>query len=242
MLVSCWSTKGGAGTTVVAAALALLAAGPPRPPLGARLTRGAATAPTPGALLADLTGDAAVALGAPGAALAATGNGIAGWLAAAPEVAADAIARLEQPVGDGLAVLPRGAGPLDPRAADLLAALLDQDPRVVVADCGRLGPPDDGGHNAAGAALAAGAARSLLVLRPCFLALRRAAVAPLRPTGVVLVAEDGRALGARDVEACLGVPVVAEVRVRDDVARAVDAGLLLTRFPRSLAEDLRGVA
>ncbi len=107
-----------------------------------------------------------------------------------------------------------------------------------MADCGRL---DD---DAAGVAraLAAGAGRSLLVLRPCFLALRRAIDAPLRPSGVVLVAEDGRAITGGDVEDALGVPVLARVRVTDTVARAVDAGLLATHLPRTLIRDLRHAA
>ena len=64
----------------------------------------------------------------------------------------------------------------------------------------------------------------------------------MRPTGVVLVAEAGRAITAPDVEDALGVPVVAEVLVTDAIARAVDAGLLASRLPRSLVRDLRAVA
>nr|MBA2279690.1 hypothetical protein [Acidimicrobiia bacterium] len=48
MLISCWSTKGGSGTTVVAAALALVFA-----------------RTTGDALLADLAGDQPAALGLP---------------------------------------------------------------------------------------------------------------------------------------------------------------------------------
>jgi hypothetical protein len=91
-------------------------------------------------------------------------------------------------------------------------------------------------------AVASAADRSLLVTRPCFLALRRAATAPLRPSAVVLVAEPGRSLARRDVEQHLGVPVVAEVEVDPAVARAVDAGLLAARLPRSLARELRHAA
>ena len=47
----------------------------------------------------------------------------------------------------------------------------------------------------------------------------------VRPTGVVLIDEPGRALTSRDVEHALGVPVVAEARLDPAVARAVDAGL-----------------
>jgi hypothetical protein len=217
VLIACWSTKGGTGTTVVAAALALL------------LARS-----TPeGASLVDLAGDIPAALGVPGG----DGAGIADWLSAAPQVPADALARLEEPAVPGLGLVRRGRGPLDPGAADLLVTLLATDARSVVVDCGRLDHETGTAH-----AVAAGAGRSLLVLRPCFLALRRAIDAPLRPSGVVLVAEDGRAITATDVEEALGVPVLARVRVTDSVARAVDAGLLAAHLPRSLARDLRHAA
>ena len=102
----------------------------------------------------------------------------------------------------------------------------------------------DAGSSPVGAALdvAASAAVSLLVMRPCFLALRRAVAAPVRPSGVVLVREPGRSLGRRDVEEALQVPVCAEVDLEPAVARAVDAGLLAARLPRSLAHALRHAA
>jgi hypothetical protein len=90
--------------------------------------------------------------------------------------------------------------------------------------------------------LTAGGVQSLLVIRPCFLALRRATQASCRPSGVILVREPGRALRTRDVEHALGVGVVAEVDVDPAVARAVDAGLLQARLPRPLATQLRGAA
>src|SRR4029077_15627189 len=90
----------------------------------------------------------------------------------------------------------------------------------------------------AGLAVAGVASLSLLVVRPCFLALRRAAAAPVRPSPVVLVDEPGRSLGRRDVEDALGAPVRAEVRWDPAVARSVDAGLLSTRLPRTLERAL----
>ena len=83
---------------------------------------------------------------------------------------------------------------------------------------------------------------SLLVLRPCYLALRRALAAPLRPSGVVLVTERERSLGRRDVEDVLGVPVRAEVAWDPVVARRVDAGLLAGNLPRTLERALRRAA
>ncbi len=112
---------------------------------------------------------------------------------------------------------------------------LAADRRLVVADCGRA-------SSGAALAVAAGASLSLMVLRPCYLGLRRAVAAPLRASGVVLVAEEGRSLTRRDVEEVLGVPVRAEVPYHAAVARAVDAGLLAARVPRGLERSLRRAA
>jgi MinD-like ATPase involved in chromosome partitioning or flagellar assembly len=217
LLIACWSAKGGSGTTVVAAGLAVV------------LGRSAAG----GAVLADLGGDAPSVLGVP----EPDGPGLGGWLAAGERVPPDALARLEHPVSDSLRLLPAGR-PVDDLPAgrgDVLAAVLAADPRPVVVDCG---------SDPAGAALsvAAGATVSLLVLRPCYLALRRALASAIRPSGFVLVDEPGRALGAHDVEAVLGVPLRAVVGVEAAIARAVDAGVFLTRFPRRLERALRHAA
>lgn len=213
MLIALWSAKGGSGTTVVATALATVLA---------------KSSPA-GALLVDLAGDVPAVLGIPEPA----GPGAGDWLRAAGSVTPDALGRLELDVAPGLSVLPMGAS-LD-GSGEALAAVLGADPRPVVVDCGSApsGVP---------LAVAAAATHSLLVLRPCFLALRRALASPLRASGVVLVEEDGRALGRRDVEDTIGVPVRAVVAHDRRIARAVDAGLLTARLPGSLERSLRRVA
>ncbi|MGE0877150.1 MAG: hypothetical protein AB7L13_02560 [Acidimicrobiia bacterium] len=218
MLISCWSTKGGTGTTVVSVALAVS--------LAAREASGA--------LLLDTAGDAPAVLGL----TEPVGPGITEWLTAAAFPGDAALARLEIDAGAGLAVIPAGsARPVaSPRTAGLSAALAG-DPRPVVADCGVVTRADDPWFE-----LAARASVSLLVLRPCYLALRRAAAAPVRPSAVVLVQEPGRALGRGDIEDALGVPVRAVVALDPAVARAVDAGLFAHRVPRSLAKALRSAA
>jgi hypothetical protein len=138
-------------------------------------------------------------------------------------------------VVEGSSAIGRLVSPNAGDRADVLASLLLTEPRTVVADCG-VGP------TGAAHAVAAAASVSLLVVRPCYVALRRALAAPLRPSGVVLVSEPGRALGRRDVEDVLGVPVRAEIDVEPAVARAVDAGLLSSRLPRSLERALRNAA
>jgi MinD-like ATPase involved in chromosome partitioning or flagellar assembly len=212
MLVACWSSKGGAGTTVVAAVLALVGS----------------ERDGPGALLADLAGDLPAVLGTP----EPDGPGLAGWLGAGEDVPVDALGRLERVVAPGVSLLPRGDGPLLADRAGVLGALLAADARVVVADCG-VGP------SGAAGAIAAAADRSILVTRACFLSLRRALAGSVQPSHVVLVAEPGRSLTRHDVATCLGVPVVAVVEVDPAVARAVDAGLLASRLPRGLARELR---
>lgn len=77
-----------------------------------------------------------------------------------------------------------------------------------------------------------------LVTRPCYLTLRAAGRIP-RPAGVVLITEPGRALTASDVAEVVGAPVVAELEQDPAVARALDAGLLASRRPRSMVRALR---
>lgn len=222
MLLACWSVKGGAGVSVVAATLARRLS----------LEHGSS-------LLVDLGGDQPDIVGVP----AHHQPGVAEWLAAGDAVPADGLARAEVDLPYGMSLLGRGRGPLvgGERAAVLLA-LLARDGRPVVIDCGvPLASVTTGAEELALAAAGA-ATRSLLVIRPCLASLRRALAAPLRPSGVVVVREPGRALDAGDVHEVLGVDVVAEVEVDAAVARAVDAGLLLARPPRPLQRGLRHAA
>lgn len=219
MLVACWSAKGGSGTTVVAVALATLLA---------------RSAPS-GALLVDLAGDVPAVLGQP----EPTGPGLIEWLDAGDHAPADALARLEVEGPSGLRVLPAGGGgggtAVGAGRGDVLAAVLGADRRPVVVDCG-CGPVG------AGLAVAASSSLALLVLRPCYLSLRRALAAPMKASGVVLIDEPGRALGRHDVEEVLGIPVRAIVNLDPAVARAVDAGVFPSRVPRSFERALRHVA
>lgn len=217
MFIACWSAKGGSGTTAVAVALAAVLARPRRE-----------------VLLVDLAGDVPAVLGLPDD---LDGPGVGDWLAAAGEgVPVDALQRLEVPASSGVRVLPRGGASVDGSASgEVLAALLAREPRPVVVDCGSV-------PVGARLALAAAAPTSLLVLRPCYLALRRAAAFGLRPSGVVLVDEPGRTLDAADVEAVLGVPVRAMVPVSPWIARSIDAGTFASRLPRRFERELRRAA
>lgn len=222
MIVTCWSAKGGVGTTVVAATLALSLA--ERNPAGV--------------LAVDLDGDLPAVLGVE----EDSRPGVREWIAASHEVGDDAWRHLEVAAGDNLDLLPAGVPSQDGapgeehRAARPLEGLA-MDARTIVVDAGRV-------RRAGGAAsvFVREATSSLLVTRGCYVALRHGVRAPHRPSGVVLVVEAGRALDVEDVENVIGAPVVARVAWEPAVARAVDAGLLATRLPRRLERSVRAAA
>jgi hypothetical protein len=177
--------------------------------------------------LIDAAGDLPAVLGV----AEPDGPGLLDWLRSdAPPNRLDALA---PEVSADIRLLPRGTpgpAPAD-RWAALAAWLADRRTDAVV-DAG-MSPP---------AELVAVADRTLLVTRACYLALRAAVRQHTPATGVVLVAEPGRALGAGDIEAALGLPVVATVLVDPAVARAVDAGLLASRLPGGMRRAMRAAA
>lgn len=231
MFLACWAVKGGSGTSVMSASLALSLVG-----------RG------DDVLLVDLAGDQPAVL----ALNESPRTGLADWLDADNDSPADALARLEVPIQDRLRLLPRGAGACcGSERVDLLVDVLTADRRTVIVDCGTIAaggpghpgePADPGAGVGAGTRVVATAEQSLLVIRPCYLALRRALSAPARPSRILVVNEPGRALDVADIEDVLGVPVVADVRLDPALARAVDAGLLRNKLPRGLARSLRDAA
>lgn len=224
MLRTLWSVKGGSGATVVAAGMGVA--------LAQRSEQ---------VLLVDLAGDLPATLGMPEPA----GPGVRDWLAA-PDSSPAAIERLVVPVDENVSVLPRGVSTGWPagRAAELLTALTSTG-RAVVVDAGTwpegLGgdevPEPEHAALVLASALASGGS-SLLVIRSCYLALRRATAAHVRSDGVVVVVEPGRALGADAITQVLGSPVLATLQVDPAVARAVDAGILARRAPRALLRSI----
>jgi len=134
-------------------------------------------------------------------------TGVAQWLAAGPEAPVDALARLATEVAPGLHLIAAGA----PRVLAPAAAAARM--VVEVADA------------------------SVIVLRGCYLSLRRAVHHPLtrRAVGVAFVDEPGRALGPNEVREVLERPVLTRVPVRGPIARAVDAGVIAVRTPEPLA-------
>ena len=213
MIVACWSPKPGSGTSVVTCALATM---------WSRRGRGA--------LLVDLGGDAAAIMGRPtpplglGDILSGTGGHRLGDVSVPVDDRLDLIA-------PGLAPTPVAHHPLWNR---LTVELSDRsrDGDLVFVDVGDGDVPGwlrDVTHH------------TVLVIRPCYLALRRAVEHPRAgdlADSVIVVSETDRALSARDVAGVLNRPVVAEIPVHPDIARRVDAGLLTTRLPDRLAGPL----
>jgi hypothetical protein len=79
------------------------------------------------------------------------------------------------------------------------------------------------------------------VLRPCYLTLRRAVAIGRRPDQIILLSELGRSLTASDVEHTIGAPIVANVEVHPEIARATDHGILIGEPPRRAVRALRAV-
>lgn len=225
MLIALWSPKGGSGTSVLAAACAVV------------LARAAGAA-----RLADLAGDQPAVLGIG----TDPATGLRDWLAMGPGAPIEALDRLAIEVGSGLELIPAGRGPsvLSPMASAEAGAALAVGLRgasvPVVVDAGRAEAP-------AHRAVVEIADVSVAVIRGCYLALRRLVRSPMIETsnGIALVREQGRALGAREVAAVTDRAVLARVDVREDIARAVDAGVLPHRMPdaltRAAMELLEGV-
>ncbi|MBC8194544.1 MAG: hypothetical protein ISR43_03545 [Acidimicrobiia bacterium] len=217
MVVVCWSLKGGVGTTVVSAAIALEACRRGENPL-----------------LVDLAGDLPAVLGVDG-----TGSGIVDWCSATGGAGTEALDGLAIDVPGGARVVGRGSaewGSADPNRLATLVEHLGERTETVVVDAGDIWTslPPGGPPPALVDPLLDLASRSVLVTRACYLALRRVGRQVRRPSEVVLVVEPGRALDRADVEAVVGAAVSTQVLVDPAVARAVDSGLLARRAPRSL--------
>lgn len=179
-------------------------------------------------LLIDLAGDVPAALGLP----EPDGPGVRDWLVS--DAPSERLAGLEVRAANGLRVLPAGAEHGDrPMRWSALVEHLGRQSGRVIADAGTGEPPLQ---------LVQAADRAWLVTRACYLALRSATRQAVRPNGVVVVEEPGRALTHADIEATLGAPVVAGMLTDPAIARAVDAGLLLSHLPSGFRRQLQLVA
>ncbi len=217
MVTLCWAAKGGSGTTVVTAALAL----------GLRRH----------SLLVDLDGELPAVLGLP----EPERPGIVDWLRS--DAPPDQLGDLVVDIDPTTSLLPhRRVLHGEPRPtidearwhefAHWLRRQHDDGVDVFI----------DGGSGTPPEGVLAVADHVVLVTRACYLSLRRAVRSTVRPTGVILVEEPGRSLKPRDLEHTLGAPVIARVSIDPAIARAVDAGLLAHRLPSVIGRELRRVA
>lgn len=209
-MIVCWSVKGGSGTTVIATTLALVHA----------------EQSPHGALIVDFAGDVPAVLGL----AEPTGIGVSEWFANTENSSRISLQSIAIQATANLQLISRGALTIESTAnfAELCASLATFDLPVVI----------DAGCKVPSADLVTRASSSLLITRPCYLALRRAAQLNVVPTGIVLINEPGRSLGKRDVESVIGAPVIAEISFDPTISRAVDAGLLASRLPTMLTKQL----
>jgi hypothetical protein len=199
------SPKGGNCTTVTATAYALLMA-----------ARGTHT------VLNDLCGDVPAAAGM----AEPTTPGINDWLSESSTSDAQALVTLGTPFDNGLVIVHRGSSFVEgqPRWSDLANAITTL-PMNIVIDAGTTFLPDE---------LRRAVTHVTMVVKPCYLSLRRASRMQ-RPTQLFVVCEESRALTIKDVGHVLGMPVTCEIPYTSAISRAVDAGMLPSR-----AEQLFG--
>ena len=210
MFVVVSSPKGGCGASVVSTALAALLS-------TAVIDRDRRLATR----LVDLGGDQPAILG-----VGTPPHGIADWMI---DAAGRRLADLATPVTDQLSILPFGTGSLPaPHSASwsVLASALQNDTSShhTVIDAGGVALPNE---------LYEHSDLHIMVVQPCYLALRRAVVDTRleQVDGLVVVRPPHRVLNDRDVENVLGVSVLASIPTDHDVARRVDSGLLHSRLP-----------
>jgi hypothetical protein len=168
-------------------------------------------------------------------------RGIGEWLAAGPTTPASAIESFALDDCAAFSLVPAGSATSTSdgagEAGAALAVVLRDDPRISVLDAGLAVAPD-------ARSLVELADLSLLVVRACVLALRGAYDRHdlvQATSGLLLVDEPHRSLHARDVAELAGRPIFGTVPCVPEIARAVDAGLLLARAPVQLFRPLEEV-
>ena len=203
------SPKGGTGTSVVAASLAIVSS---------------SSSPT---LLVDLAGDQAAILGLPQPPI-----GLSDWANGMTYRDFDEIISL---CHDNLYLAPTGTfdfETLNANAWDKLLRALSlkhSEGYNIIVDLGRADIP---------LALRKIVDTCYLVTRPCYLALRRAVDLETAFSGVIVVNEPDRVLTSRDVESVLKLKCVAEIPYTSEISRRVDSGLLKSRLPMTLQSVL----
>lgn len=217
MFWSFCAPKGGVGTSVVAAATAL---------------EHSKYSPV---LLIDFGGDLAQVFGFD----TEERHGLNDWLSASSDVGTEALDHLIVDISETLALLPTGnplARVISPDRVVQLVAAARATGRDTVVDVGTIDAATD-----PKAIVCVSGDRTTCVLRGCYLTLRRFSNLPVLIDDVVEIEEPGRSLRTLDIEAVVGMPVSARIPLDPSIARAVDAGLLSARVPRSLRRNVRSL-
>jgi len=208
-IIAVSGTKGGAGCSTFAAALAL-------------------SSTNQRATLIDTQGDLPSLLG-----MTANGVGV-GELLKTDEFDPGIFGNLAHKVTDNVGLISRGNIALKDNisklaVARLLEALGSED-GIVIIDVGvptsrwqRLLCEEE-------------LAMHVIVTRSCYLALRRAVHSNVSASGVIAFEETGRSLRLCDVSDVLGMSVIASVPVTASIARTIDAGIFATRRPQTLTD------
>jgi hypothetical protein len=155
-----------------------------------------------------------------------TTPGINDWLGESSISDAQSLVALGTPFDNDLVIVHRGSSFVEgqPRWADLANAITTL-PMNIIIDAGITFIPDE---------LRSAVSQVTMVVKPCYLSLRRASRMQ-RPTQLFVVCEESRALTIKDVGHVLGMPVTCEIPYTPAISRAVDAGMLPSR-----AEQLFG--
>lgn len=225
MIITLHSMKGGSGVSTTAALTALAA----RRNIDQPVT------------LVDLCGDQHAIFGRPPAA------GIAEWAARGlpPE---DLDSALDD-AASGVQLLGRGAGPLPPRgrqAGEVVDGLLVwmATRGTVVVDAGNLHPGWDSAHGPGydlRCQLSAASDHTMVVVRRCYLAARRAPSMPHRASRMIVVDEGGDRMKPDEIGQFTGVPLAAAIPVEAATARAVDSGLIAPLATDATLRSLGGM-
>lgn len=217
MFWSFCAPKGGVGTSVVAASVAV---------------ESAKNTPT---VLVDFGGDVAQILGVD----TTDRHGVNDWLAASGDVGVESLNHLEIEVAPNLVLMPRGSSathmvPVE-RATQLVHGLNSND-RTVIADVGVFSGTAD-----PRSIVCVTGDRTTCVIRACYLALAKFKDMTVLVDDVVEIEEPGRALRTIDIEAVVAMEVSARIPYDPAIARLVDAGLLQRRMPRALRRNVRAL-
>ncbi len=203
------SPKGGSGTSVVAASLAIVSS---------------SSCPT---LLVDLAGDQAAIMGLPEPPV-----GLNDW---ANGMTHREFNEILITCKDNLQLAPSGSSAVEIFStsawANLARELMQRESNGfnIIIDFGRVELP---------LAFQKLACTHYMVTRPCYLSLRRAVNTEQKFSGVIVVQEHGRVLTTSDVESVMKLKCVAEIPNSSDISRRVDSGLLKSRLPSPLQSAL----